>query len=312
MSRALAPVFGLCALGALLAAARPAGAKEHDAGCAAIPSLRERVRNTLLLASVHRTRGSSLAAYQVLRINADLLLAEPSTGDCGALARFFKQALGRAARASTASEASMELDLGYAAALALAVAGRLPDDAIAAKVIDVPEAAQYGDDCPDLLAIVRRLEAPAPALKERAAAVLADLRAHPRCAQMRSLLDTRPDLLPAAVDAVVLDESPTSPAADNPIARCPELPVVLDRLSAAINVGAPLYNQGDHEGCRKLYDTTARTLTGKLIPPQRCPVIRRTLLAALTEAEAATTASEAAWALRRGFDKVSGSVDPAQ
>jgi hypothetical protein len=129
---------------------------------------------------------------------------------------------------------------------------------------------------------------------------------------VRTLLDTRADLLPAAVDALVLDEAPSSPASDNPIARCPELPVVLDRLSSAITQGAPLYNSGDHEACRKLYDATARALTDRVIPPQRCPVIRRTLVAALTEAQAATTAGEAAWALRRGFDKVSGSVEPKQ
>jgi hypothetical protein len=311
MSRWRTPLVGVGGVLALLAAA-PASAKEHGAGCPVMSTLVERVRNTLLLASVHRTRGSSLAAYQVLRINADSLMTEPQANECGALSRFLRLALRRAAQASTAAEASMHLDLGYAAALALAVAGRLPTGGIAAKVVDVPESAQYGEDCPDFLAIVRRLEAPTSTLKDRAAAVVADLRAHPRCSQVRTLLDTRVDLLPAAVDAVVLDEAPSSPASDNPIARCPELPVVLDRLSSAISTGGPLYDSGDHEGCRKLYDATARALTDRVIPPQRCPVIRRALIAALTEAQAATTAGEAAGALRRGFDKVSGAVEPHQ
>jgi hypothetical protein len=283
-------------------------AKEHAAGCAALPRIVDRMRNTLLLASVHRTRGSSLAAYQVMRVNADTLLKEPDTRECGALARFFEQALQRATAAGNAADASMELDLGYASALALAVAGRLPPDAIAAKRVDVPEAAQYGANCPDLFALVRRLEAPTPKLEERAAAILADLRARPRCGEVKAALESRTDLL-GAVDALVLDEVPQTPSGENPVARCPELPVVLDRVAVTIRQGAPLYNKGDHQGCQSLYVKTARALTDEVIPPRRCPMVRRTLIRALEESAAAPTAGEAAWALRRGFDKVAGSVE---
>jgi hypothetical protein len=288
----------------------PAHAKEHGSGCGALPTVVERVRNTLVLASVHRTRGSSMAAYQVLRINADSLVRDPAVRPCGAMGQFLAVALRRAADSSTAAAASSELDLGFTAALALAVAGRAPPDTIAAKQVDVPESAQYGENCPDFLAIVRKLESPDSPLGQRAAAVLSDLRAHPRCEGVRQMLDGPADLLPPAVDALVLDEAPQSPSADNPIARCPELPVVLDRMSAAIRVGAPLYNKGDHEACRKLYATTVRTLTEEVIPPHRCPVIRRTLGTALAESGAAATADEAAWALRRGFDRIAGSVQP--
>jgi hypothetical protein len=303
-------VAGALAAVALGAPGR-ARAKEFSAGCPALPDLVERVRNTLVMASVHRTRGSSLAAYQVMRINAASLLHDPGMQGCGAFARFLEVALGRAAGASTAAAASSELDLGFTAALALAVAGRAPPDTIAAKQVDVPESAQYGDNCPDFLSIVRRLDAPPAALAERAAAVREDLRAHPRCEEVRRLLDAPSAGLPAVIDALVLDEAQQSPSADNPIARCPELPVVLDRLTAAIRRGAPLYNKGDHEGCRRLYAGTARALADEVIPPQRCPVIRRTLSSALAEATAATTADEAAWALRRGFDRIAGSVQPS-
>jgi hypothetical protein len=296
-----------CAL-ALGGAAVPALAKEHAAGCAALPRIVDRMRNTLLLASVHRTRGSSLAAYQVMRVNAVTLLKDPDTRECGALARFFEQALHRATGSGNAADASLELDLGYASALALAVAGRLPPDAIAAKRVDVPEAAQYGTDCPDLFALVRRLEAPTPKLEDRAAAILADLRARPRCGEVKAALETRNDL-PGAVDALILDEAPQSPSGDNPVARCPELPVVLDRVAVTIRQGAPLYNKGDHQGCQRLYEKTTRALTDEVIPPRRCPMVRRTLTKALQESAAAPTAGEAAWALRRGFDKVAGSVE---
>lgn len=300
----------LAVLAGLLAAAPSALAKEHASGCSALTAVVERVRNTMVLASVHRTRGSSLAAYQVLRINADSLVKDPAVRACGVMGRFLEVALRRSAGASTAAAASSELDLGYTAALALALSGRAPLDTIAAKQSEVPESAQYGDDCPDFLAIVRRLEAPGTALAQRAADVLADLRARPRCEEVRRLLDTPGQPLGPAVDALVLDEAQQSPSADNPIARCPELPVVLDRLTAAIRVGAPLYNRGDHEGCRRLYASTAKALAEEVIPVHRCPVIRRTLATALAEASTASTADEAAWALRRGFDRIAGSVQP--
>ena len=93
-------------------------------------------------------------------------------------------------------------------------------------------------------------------------------------------------------------------------ARCPELPLVLDRLTAVVRAGSALYNKGDHEACRRRSASAARALTDEVIPPHRCPVIRRTLNTALVEAAAAGTADDAAWALRRGFDRIAGSVQP--
>ncbi len=288
----------------------PTAAKEHSAGCALLPPLIERLRTTMVLASVHRARGSSLAAYQVMRINAAALLTDPEARSCGAFTTTLERALTRAARTTTAADASLELDLGYTGALALALIGELPGGSLAAKQLDVPESAVYAEDCPDLLPIVRRLEASTPALAARAAAVLADLKQRPRCGRVKELLESRPDRLPAAVDALLLDEQQASPSASNPIARCPELPLVLERLAGAINVGAPLYNKGDHDGCRRLYEKTARDLLGPVIPAGRCPVVRKELEGALTEASHSSTVGDAAWALRRGFDRIAGSLRP--
>jgi hypothetical protein len=285
-------------------------AKELAAGCGSINPIIERMRTTMVLASVHRARGSSLAAYQVMRINAAGLLRDPAVRSCGAFVQTLERAVIRAARAVTAADASLELDLGYTAALALALAGRLPAGSISAKQLDVPESAMYAEDCPALLAIVRRLEASSPSLESRAAAVLTELRQRPGCARVKELLDTRPELLPAAVDALVLDELQASPSPRNPIARCPELPVVLERVASAISVGAPLFNRGDHEGCRSLYERTARDLLGPLIPAGRCPVVRKELEAALKESTHASAVGDAAWALRRGFDRITASLRP--
>jgi hypothetical protein len=291
-------------------AAPPAFAKEHAAGCTILPPLIERLRTTMVLASVHRARGSSLAAYQVMRINAAALMTEPEARNCGAFYQTLSRALARAARTSSAADASLELDLGYTGALALALIGQLPGGTLAAKQLDVPESAVYSEDCPDLLAIVRKLEAATPPLESRAASVLADLKQRPRCLRVKELLDTRPDRLAAAVDALLLDEQQASPGASNPIARCPELPLVLERLAGAINLGAPLFNKGDHDGCRQLYEKTARDLLGPVIPAGRCPVVRKELEGALTEAAQSNTVGDAAWALRRGFDRITGSLRP--
>ncbi len=296
----------------LLSPASPAAGKEHGAGCTLLAPTIERLRTTMVLASVHRARGSSLAAYQVMRINAAALLREPGARACGAFSSTLERAIARAARAPTAADASLELDLGYTAALGLAIAGQLPGDTLTAKRLDVPESSMYSEDCPDLLAIVRRLEAGAPGLESRAASVIADLSSRPRCTRVKELLETRPDLLPAAVDALLLDEIQASPGATNPIARCPELPLVLERLGGAISLGAPLFNKGDHDGCRRLYERTARELLSPLIPPGRCPVVRKELEGALAEAAQIGNGGEAAWALRRGFDRIAGSLRPGE
>jgi hypothetical protein len=304
------PATALAVLVACLQASGAARAKEHTAGCTLLPPLIERLRTTMVLASVHRARGSSLAAYQVMRINAAALMNDPDARSCGAFTQTLSRALARASATKTAADASLELDLGYTGALALALLGQLPGGSLSAKQLDVPESAVYSEDCPDLLAIVRKLEASAPALEGRAAAVLADLKQRPRCLKVRELLDTRPERLAAAVDALLLDEQQASPSATNPIARCPELPLVLERLAGAINLGAPLYNKGDHDGCRQLYEKTARDLLGPVIPAGRCPVVRRELEGALAEAARSNTVGDAAWALRRGFDRIAGSLRP--
>jgi hypothetical protein len=306
LAAASALALGACLV---LAPAPVVQAKEHGAGCITLPTLLERLRNTMLIASLHRTRGSSIAAYEVLRTNLKAFLRETEGRTCGTLPALFDRALGRADAAPSAVMAGSELDLAYAAALALALAGRLPSEVIAPKASDVPESAQYGDDCPDLFALVRRLDTPGtPA--ERSDRVLADLRAHPRCPRVKDTLESaKPADLGAAVDAIVLDELRSAGDA-NPIARCPELPLVLDRVAAAIAKGAPLYNRGDHEGCRTLYDGTARALTDDLIPAGRCPVVRRELATARAEAAQAMTAGEAAWAFRHGFDRIAESVGP--
>jgi hypothetical protein len=349
MRRSLAAAGGLLLLLALVSPP-VVRAKEHAAGCPALAPALERLRSALVLSAVHRARGSSLGAYQVLATSARSVTTDRALASCPRIVAPLVRALDRAGRAPTALDATLELDVGYTEALALALTGRYLRDDFAVKRIPIPESAAYGRDCADVFQISRRLSAPGGTTEARVGAVLRDLSAKPRCPDLRRLLEaTSPENLPYAIDSIALDEpeaqeggGPEAGAAAskrepgdaagaapaekekggraparadgetaraNPLDRCPELPIVLERLSSAINLGAPLFNRGDHVGCQALYERTARTIATEVVPPGRCPVVRTELAGAMREAKKAPDAGEAAWALRRGFDRIAGVRD---
>jgi hypothetical protein len=281
--------------------ARPLAAKEHTGACVALPSLLERLRGALMLAAFHRSRGSSLAAYEALRTGASSVARDG--GACGVVASVLDRSLSRAAGEDTALAASLRLDLGIAATLSVALTGEMSDEDTGVKLLDVPESVEYGEGCPDLFRVVSRLSKGA-----NPAAVAAELKAANRCTAVGKLLaaaGSSKERLGHALDSLRLDEPDQTGAEDNTITRCPELPLVLERLSSAVNVGAPLYNKGDKAGCRDLYRRTAPAVRDELIPQGRCPAVRAELDSALTAAASAVTPDEGAWALRRGFDHIS-------
>jgi hypothetical protein len=292
-----------------------AHAKEHTASCPELPAMITRVRAGLEAAGDQRQRGSSLGAYQVLRITAASMVRDSEGDRCGALGRTLTAALMRAATSRTAVDASVELDLGLDQALSLATDGHPRYASLPPKLPPVGEAAVYGQDCPDLFPLTVRLEGPPEQLPDRVQRVLVDLKTRPRCERVRHLLASAgPDQLAHAVDSVRLDEpdEATSGAAVALSTRCPELPLVVERLGAAISVGAPLYNLGDASGCQHTYEAAVRSVTTEVIGAGRCPVVRTLLGTGLARAKAAASANEAAWALRRSFDIVlSGATDAA-
>jgi hypothetical protein len=318
--------------------ARSAPAKEHTAACPELAGMIGRVRTTLEAATGQRRRGSSLGAFQVLRSTTASMLRDSAGEHCGALGPTLTSALRRATTARTALDASVELDLGLDAALSLATDGHLPYASAPPKVPTMPptmpprmssttspltppaattpspasaraigEAAFYAQDCPDLFPITLRLEGPPPELPERVAALLADLAARPRCARVRRLLAQAPaERLPHAVDSIRLDEPDeleSSSGADLST-RCPEIPLVVERLGAAIDLGAPQYNAGDTEDCRHTYEVAARAVTTQILAEDHCPGVRALLGAGVARAARAATPNQAAWALRRSFDAV--------
>jgi hypothetical protein len=239
-------------------------------------------------------------------------------------------AVRRAASSGTALDASIELDIGLDAALSLATDGHLPYATSPPKVPMIPplstssqagtlapvgEAALYGQDCPDLFKLTLLLEGPPQTLSQRVTGLLVELGAHPRCARLqRVLAGASATHLAHAVDSVRLDEPDEISGANDTdlLARCPELPLVVERLGSAIEVGAPQYNAGDPAACLETYRTAAKAITSEIVGQERCPGVRSLLATGLARAESAASPKEAAWAMRRSFDAIlSGPIGPS-
>src|SRR5687767_772775 len=216
--------------------ARPAVAKEHTAGCDNLPVLVTRVRAGLDASNHHRRRGSSLGTYQVLRSTAASVVEDAGKGEqCGALGGTVRFAVDRARRSLSAAEATAELDIGFESALALVAIGRSGQGPALSKVPPIGEAVEWGQDCPDIFPLTLRLEGPTGTLAERVKQVLADLRTRPRCGRVRQLLErARRDELAHVVESIRLDEPDAEPSSGDVLARCPELPLVVERLATAI------------------------------------------------------------------------------
>jgi hypothetical protein len=300
-----AGLLAAAAAAALAVAARPAPAKEHTASCPELGRMMSRLRATMQAANEHRQRGSSLGAYQVLRATVASMAHDSGGRRCGALGPTLNAALSRAEKAPTALDASLELDRALDVTVTLAAEGRLPRDAPPPKLLPVGEAALYGTDCPDVFALAQRLDDRKRPLPERVNGILADLRARPRCAQVRHVLESAaPDRLAHAADSVRLDEPEEDDGDAGLAGRCPELPQVMERLGAAISVGAPQYNAGDAAACRRTYEQASAAVATQVIPEGRCPTVRALLAAGRARAKGAPNDNQAAWDLRHSFDAI--------
>jgi serine protease Do len=73
---------------------------------------------------------------------------------------------------------------------------------------------------------------------------------------------------------------------------------VVDAISDAIDIGAPLYNRGDIEACFRIYEGTS----SKIERDAPCPGVGKAFGDGLLRASTLTTYKEKAWALRDTFD----------
>lgn len=77
-----------------------------------------------------------------------------------------------------------------------------------------------------------------------------------------------------------------------------DLGEVASEIENAISSGAPVYNQGNHEGCYRIYEGTAL----RLERGSSCQAVRDALGQGLLRASTQTSPSLKAWAMRDAFD----------
>lgn len=85
------------------------------------------------------------------------------------------------------------------------------------------------------------------------------------------------------------------------VAGCPraERERVVLEIGAAIEIGAPIYNAGDHEACYRIYEGASRRLRDTL---PGCKGVKKAITQGLDRAQALATPTERAWAMRDLFD----------
>lgn len=79
-----------------------------------------------------------------------------------------------------------------------------------------------------------------------------------------------------------------------------DIATAIEAISEAIELGAPLYNQGNHEACFRIYEGTST----KLERDSSCKGIRDAFGAGLLRVSTLGSFTEKAWALRDTFDGV--------
>jgi serine protease Do len=116
------------------------------------------------------------------------------------------------------------------------------------------------------------------------------------------------DALAAESRAAVANAAHPAPARQIPhhptslIATCdaPSLQLIGETIASAIEVGAPLYNSGNHAACYHIYEGAAADLEHKL--PHACQGAIDALAKGRERAASLTNATEQAWAMRDAFD----------
>jgi serine protease Do len=79
----------------------------------------------------------------------------------------------------------------------------------------------------------------------------------------------------------------------------PQLQTIVGAISQAINVGAPLYNQGNFEACYRIYEGAALEVQQTV---QQCQGPKQALVHSIDDAKKLPGWSDKAWAMRDTFD----------
>ena len=86
---------------------------------------------------------------------------------------------------------------------------------------------------------------------------------------------------------------------------------VAERVRAAIQIGAPLYNQGDHAGCARVYRETAEEILARKPSNEPRVAVMARLRSALARASERSSPTHAAWDLRWAFDDLVAAAEVA-
>jgi serine protease Do len=91
--------------------------------------------------------------------------------------------------------------------------------------------------------------------------------------------------------------------------ECPasQLQTIVGAISQAIDIGAPLYNQGNFEACYRIYEGAALEVQQTV---QQCQGPRQALIHGIDAAKKLTGWSDKAWAMRDAFDGVLSAAVP--
>lgn len=88
-----------------------------------------------------------------------------------------------------------------------------------------------------------------------------------------------------------------------------DLRLLDSQIAAAIDVGAPTYNEGDFLGCYQVYDRAALGMETALSPACKGPA--RALATGRAKAQSMIAPSDKAWAMRDAFDGMIDVIDRA-
>ena len=128
------------------------------------------------------------------------------------------------------------------------------------------------------------------------------LAAHPQPMTMAAFAElTRPRMQPRELDVngiKIVRQVPQHDVALISSCKPDDVTAAVDAVRQAIELGAPLYNQGNHEACFRIYEGTSN----KLERDSGCKGIREAFGAGLLRVQTVTSFTEKAWVLRDTFD----------
>jgi hypothetical protein len=99
-------------------------------------------------------------------------------------------------------------------------------------------------------------------------------------------------------------------SADSIPGNCPKNDEVGKIITEAISLGAPIYNEGLHMACYRIYEWAAYKILYEY--GKQCPEIEKTLKTAIDKSHGDYSDTEKAWIMRMAFDKILGQPTQTQ